>query len=125
LRFQTLQALAYQSLGTLAYILLNVSMFIIAFGMMGFMFLSIPLFGTQSGTTEDVGGAGGFFLAVFIIVFVILMIIQFLMIFAGPLYILLGLWAGLRVLKGKDFRYPILGKMIADRLDEPAVASPT
>ena len=114
LRFQAIQALAYQLLG----LLVN---FIIAGCYMVSIFLIIPLsiatadFSSPSIFTDE-PFSGGIVPVLFSAIFIIVMALFFI---GGPVYVILGIVAAARVLKGHDFRYPILGKWLADRLDLP------
>jgi hypothetical protein len=47
-----------------------------------------------------------------LIVFFLSLLIAALVVLAIPLFHILGQWAGYRVLKGDNYRYPILGKMV-------------
>jgi uncharacterized Tic20 family protein len=47
-----------------------------------------------------------------IIVLGILLLISALLILSVPLLHILGQWAGYRVLKGDDYRYPLIGRLV-------------
>ena len=40
------------------------------------------------------------------------MLIVFVIILIVPLFHILGQWAGYRVLKGDDYRYPLVGRLV-------------
>jgi uncharacterized membrane protein len=46
------------------------------------------------------------------VVFLVSLLIAFLIILIVPFLHILGQWAGYRVLKGDDYRYPIMGKLV-------------
>ena len=114
LRFQALQALAYQLLG----LLVN---FVIAGCYMVSIFLIIPL----SLSTVDFSRPGAFTNEPFsggilpILLSAIFIIVMALFFIGRPVYVILGIVAAVRVLKGHDYRYPILGNWIATWLDLP------
>ncbi len=47
-----------------------------------------------------------------VVVFVVLLAIGGLIILVIPLLHILGQWAGYRVLKGDDYRYPLVGRLV-------------
>ena len=51
-----------------------------------------------------------------LIVFFLSLLIAALVVLAIPLFHILGQWAGYRVLKGENYRYPIIGKLVEKRL---------
>lgn len=114
LRFQALQGLVYQLAGTLSYFLLTMVMFLLGIGLMVFGILIGAMFPEGSGGAQDINAVGALVLG---ILFVLMMLVQFGFILVVPLYILLGLWGGFRILRGADFHYPLLGKFIERRLE--------
>ena len=103
LRFQSLQALIYQGIGTVSYFIVT------AFYMLG-------IFGVFAATiVAGVSGNTDFMLAGLTIFFfsMLIMLGYFL---ALPIYHILSQWAAWRILHGHDYRYPILGRLIADRM---------
>ncbi len=114
LRFQALQALAYQLLGLLVK-------FVIAGCYMVSIFLIIPLSlsavdFSRPGTFTDEPFSGGIVPMLFSAIFIIVMALFFI---GGPVYVIVGIVATVRVLKGHDYRYPILGKWLAGTFDLP------
>lgn len=107
LRFQAMQAFLYQLLAFAAYFL----------GMAGYMaaflgmFLTMILGGNQGGSSDVPGPPA------FMMIFLVVMLVFWLIIFiVMPIYYLLAWVAGYRVIRGHHFRYPILGKMIEERV---------
>ncbi len=103
LRFQSMQAVIYQLLAVVGY-----------FGFMAlYMFMFFALFTGAillSGNPQD--SAGTIFMLIF---FVIMLIFMLVFALALPTYHLFAMIAGIQVVKGKEYRYPILGRMIAKR----------
>lgn len=104
LRFQSVQTLVYHVITTLIYFL-------------GFFFY---LFGVTMllVSLERVGGSD--FSSSLGIVGMVVMIVSFviaaLLILAVPLLHILGQWAGYRVLKGENYHYPLIGRLVENRL---------
>jgi uncharacterized Tic20 family protein len=100
LKFQSIQTSVYQALVNIMY-----------WGALFFyMFGFFALFGVIgiSGNTNPSSSAGMFGLVIFAI-FSLIALVVFL---AIPLFHILGQWAGYRVLKGDDYRYPIVGRLV-------------
>lgn len=104
LKFQSVQTLIYQG-GTL--LLYCGAMFLYLFGFLAFM-ATMGLSG--NGDMNSSMGIG-------LVVFAISMLITFFIVLIVPLLHILGQWAGYRVLKGDDYRYPIVGRLVAKRID--------
>jgi uncharacterized Tic20 family protein len=109
LRFQSMQAAAYQIIALVLYMLGMAVYMAVFFG----MFISLILSGTLGGSSE-LQGPPAFIMAAFIVVMILF---WFIMMIAMPLYYLLAGVAGLRVLRGHHFRYPILGRIIEKRIE--------
>lgn len=104
LKFQTMQTLLFQVCVTLLFI---IGMFLYVAGTIVFLG-AISLNG-------DVGfGAPPSMVG--LIVFLVFMLIVFGIILVVPLFHIMGQLAGYRVLKGDDYRYPILGNLIEKRI---------
>jgi uncharacterized Tic20 family protein len=104
LKFQSMQATIYQGIVNLLFLGAGgVYLFgiLVTFVILGF-----------SGNTSTNTPAGIFSL----IVFFLSLLIAALIVLAIPLFHILGQWAGYRVLKGNDYRYPIIGKMVEKRM---------
>jgi len=105
LKFQSMQTLVYQAGVTIVFIGAGV---IYMFGF--FVFIVMTGFGrNMSALDSSVGIVGLVFL--FGSMLIALLIILFL-----PLFHILGQWAAYRVLKGDDYHYPILGKLVKERI---------
>lgn len=97
LRFQSIQTFVYQALATLLYF---VAMFVVLLGVSA-LALTVGLNKTTgNNTTLGIG----IFVAFSLIGSFILLII--------PIFHILGQWAGYRVLKGDDYHYPLIGRVI-------------
>ena len=99
LKFQSIQTLILQ---VVVLILYFVALFVYFFG----FFL---LFATMGFMETQFGSSSGMFSLILFGVISLLAIAIFLLI---PLLHILGQWAGYRVLKGDDYRYPLLGRLI-------------
>jgi uncharacterized Tic20 family protein len=102
LKFQSMQTLVYQASVTLLYL---GSVLLYLFGI-----AIISLIATMGWTgnvrmDSPVGIVGIVFLAISLLVVVIVMLLV-------PLLHILGQWAGYRVLKGDDYRYPLVGRLV-------------
>jgi uncharacterized Tic20 family protein len=104
LRFQSIQTTIYQGAVNIFFVIMGVI----------FWIGSVPLlvFGGQIGQSSLSSEAAMTALA-FIIVF---MLAALVMLLALPLFHILGQVAGYRVLKGKNYHYPLLGKLLEKRL---------
>lgn len=104
LKFQSIQTAIYQVFVNLLYM-----------GSIGLIFLSlIPLFALTGleGSPNGPSQMGIFGLVLFLVFMLIAMIIFLLL----PLFHILGQWAGYRVLRGDDYHYPIIGRLVEKRL---------
>lgn len=101
-RFQTVQTVVFQLVGTLALFGLGLLAFLILVGGMLPFILAL-----SSGGPPPMEGL----LAVFIFLICLLVIVLVV-----PLFQILGQWAGLRVLQGRDYRYPLLGRRVEEWL---------
>jgi uncharacterized Tic20 family protein len=112
LSFQALQAAVYQGLGALAYFIGGGLYLVSGFGLM----ISLAL-GNQSNASAPPSP---------VVLLLLLPVLCFVFIFLllGPLYQLFAFIASLRVLRGDDYSYPLLGKMLRRRM-QPAPGSPT
>lgn len=100
LKFQSIQTLAYQALATVLFFL---GMFFYSAG--------VSLLFAGLGTIEEVrfdspiGIAG-------IVLFAVSVLMSILLLLCLPLMHILGQWAGYRVLKGENYRYPVAGRLV-------------
>lgn len=105
LGIQSLQALVYQGLGTAAYFGLMALYMVPVFGMMGFSILGAQ--SLESSSRESL---------IAMLVFLIPMTcIALVVMLGGPLYHLFGFIASVRVLRGRDYDYPLLGSYLRKR----------
>jgi Uncharacterized protein conserved in bacteria len=100
LKFQSIQTLVYQAGTTILYF---VGGFIYLFG---FLVLILGAGMVGEGNFNSTAGIFG------IIVFGLSLLISFVLILLVPLLHILGQWAGYRVLKGDNYRYPLIGKLV-------------
>jgi uncharacterized Tic20 family protein len=100
LKFQAIQTLVYQAGTTLLYF---IGGFIYLFGFL------VLIVGTGMIGEPNLNSSGGIF---GIVVFGLSLLISFVLILIVPLLHILGQWAGYRVLKGDDYRYPLIGKLV-------------
>ena len=104
LKFQSLQTMIYQGTVNIFYF--------------GAVFLTlvgtVPLFALTSQESDPNGTSP---LAISGMVFFLLfMLLAFLILLIVPLFHILGQWAGFRVLKGENYRYPLIGKLVEKRV---------
>ena len=113
LKFQSIQTLAFQ-----------VGLTLLFFGAM-FLYVAgtIFLLGTM-GVSGDAGGMSSIGI-IGIITFLVFMLIVFVIILIVPLFHIMGQWAGYRVLKGDDYHYPVVGKLVEKRLMRSSSGSQT
>jgi uncharacterized Tic20 family protein len=104
LRFQSAQTSIYQVFVNLLYL---GATFLSFAGMLPFAFWFI-----LDGSSDS--SAPGFMLG--LVLLLLSLLIAFVTLFVIPLFHILGQWAGYRVLKGDNYRYPILGKLVEKRL---------
>jgi uncharacterized Tic20 family protein len=108
LRFQSMQAFVYQLIAVAAYILGMAAYMVFFFGLFFTMIL-----GSSMSESRNIQGPPALMMAVF---FGVMILFWIFVIIIMPIYYLLAGWAGLRVLRGHHFRYPILGKIIERRM---------
>ena len=110
-RFQTIQTLVFQVSVTLLFF---GGMFLYVAGAIALL-ATIGISGDASlDTTPGMIGIAAFLVLMLIVVVIILIV---------PLFHIMGQWAGYRVLKGEDYRYPVIGKLIERRLAKTSSAS--
>jgi uncharacterized Tic20 family protein len=100
LKFQSIQTLVYQAGTTILYF---VGGFIYLFGFL------LLVAGTGIIGEGNFNSPSEIFV---ILVFGLSLLISFVLILLVPLLHILGQWAGYRVLKGDDYRYPFVGKLV-------------
>jgi uncharacterized Tic20 family protein len=114
LRFQALQALVYQLLAVAVYFLYYILQMVVGFG-------SLPAIFFMSESEE----AWKIVLIFFIFAYLMLMFLQFVVFcIGGPLYMIMGFVGTWRVLQGRDFHYPLLGRLVERLLNRKQKAAP-
>jgi uncharacterized Tic20 family protein len=111
LRFQTIQTLFFQISVTLLFF---GGMFLYVAG--AFAFLATIGISGDTGLSTQTGMVG-------LVVFIVLMLIVVVIILIVPLFHIMGQWAGYRVLKGDNYRYPVIGKLVEKRLRQASSGS--
>ena len=108
LKFQSVQTLIYQAGATL--LLLGGG----SVSTLGLVIFPIMLFSNASLNFDSSTGIAGsvIFISFLLIAMVIILIVPFLHI--------LGQWAGYRVLKGDNYRYPLIGNMVEEWISKEA-----
>jgi len=100
LKFQSIQTLVYQAGITILYL---VGGFIYLFGFLA-LIVGTGVIGAPNLNSPT---------AIFgIIVFGLALLISFALILSVPFLHILGQWAGYRLLKGDDYHYPVIGKLV-------------
>jgi uncharacterized Tic20 family protein len=104
LRFQTIQTLFFQISVTLLFF---GGTFLYVAG--AFVFLGVIGLSGDTRLSTPIGMVG-------LVVFIVFMLIVIVIILIVPLFHIMGQWAGYRVLKGDNYRYPVIGKLVEKRL---------
>lgn len=105
LKFQAVQTTTYQVFVNILYLGMG---FVYLFGLMALFAL------TGLGTTPDQSSPMSM---VGLLVFGIMLLFASIIMLVVPLFHILGQWAGYRVLKGDDYHYPVLGKLVEKRIN--------
>lgn len=100
LKLQAIQAFAFQAGTMLLYVLVMV----IYFGGAIIFFLSVG--GMDAANLDSSAGMAG------LVVFFVSLLCVFGIVLLIPLLHIMGQWAGYRILKGDDYRYPIIGRLV-------------
>lgn len=112
LKFQSLQAAIYQLIAIVAYMVSSAGFFFVYL----FFIAAILIGGISTDPTQEVSPAFGVLLilmmAVFMLVWLAWMILY-------PAYFILAGIAAIRTMRGHDFKYPILGKILLKRMSRP------
>ena len=104
LRLQAIQAFAFQA-GTM---LLYVLSMVIYFG--GAIIFLLSVGGIDAANLDSSAGMAG------LVVFFVSLLCVFGIVLLIPLLHITGQWAGYKILKGDDYRYPLIGKWIERRM---------
>ncbi|MEP6895052.1 MAG: DUF4870 domain-containing protein, partial [Chloroflexota bacterium] len=102
LKIQSVQTLVYQA-GVMLLLIGAGFIYIIGLAVLG----AVVGFSEQANSAPPIAA---------LVVFFIFMLIAFVIILIVPLFQSMGQWAGYRVLKGDDYRYPLLGNLVEKRL---------
>jgi uncharacterized Tic20 family protein len=113
LRFQAFQALIYQGLGLLAYLGLTICQFAGGFGV--FPLMVIPLTILEN-SPEEAAIAGIVMMIIMVLFMLIMSLLNLLICILGPLFFIIAVWGGWRVVSGHDFYYPIIGRLVEKRM---------
>lgn len=108
LRFQAIQAAAVQGVAFLAYLLGVMVQVMFSLGL-----IFVLVIGGALNDGQEISGPFGVVLLTIFLIFMLFGIASSLL---GPLYLLFALIATITVIRGKDFRYPILGRFIEHRM---------
>ncbi|MBN1305551.1 MAG: DUF4870 domain-containing protein [Anaerolineales bacterium] len=101
LKFQSIQTFIYQLIGNLALLLM---LLLYGVGLLGIMFVL------------GLSGMAGASVMALLVFFFLLLLVMFLIALLLPLYHIMGQVAAVRVLQGRDYNYPVLGKQLRKRL---------
>jgi uncharacterized Tic20 family protein len=107
LKFQAVQTTVYQAFVNLLYVVAGVFYgigVIIVFSVLGL-----------EGNADIISSAG----MAGLMLFFVTLLLAALIILAVPLFHILGQWAGYRVLKGEDYRYPLIGRLVDRWMAKP------
>lgn len=99
LKFQSVQTVVFQAGVMLLYLLAGA---IYVFGLMA-LILTVGIGGDQAGASGGMIGLAILFISMLIAIFIVLLI---------PSFHILGQWAGYRVLKGDNYRYALIGRLV-------------
>jgi len=111
LKFQSIQTLVYQVFVT---VLFFGGIFVYMVGAL--VLLSVVGLNGSASINTSAGMTG-------LIIFLVFMLIFLAIILIVPLFHIMGQWAGYRVLKGDDYHYPIIGKLVEKRFAKTQSAS--
>jgi len=107
LRFQSAQAAVYQILATVGLFGIFICYLSVFFGVI-LSLATNPEFGSSLSPSQGI---------TFIIAMIAFLIIGIIVTLALPTYHLFAMIAGIQVVKGKEYSYPILGRLLAKRLE--------
>lgn len=109
LKFQSIQTLVYQAVATILYF---VGLSLYVFGLL----LLVTSMGALGGSdlNPSIGTLG-------ILLLVIFLVISIVLILSVPLLHILGQWAGYRVLKGENYRYPLIGRLVEQQISKQPI----
>lgn len=111
LKFQSMQTLVYQVFVTLLFF---GGIFVYFVG--AFILLSVVGLNGSASINTPAGMTG-------LVIFLVFMLVFLAIILIVPLFHIMGQWAGYRVLKGDNYHYPIVGKLVEKWLAKTQSAS--
>jgi uncharacterized Tic20 family protein len=115
LRFQAMQAILYQLSAFILY-MIGMTAYMAVFFM---MFAGMAAFGLADPSASTNGELPPVIGIIFIIFLAVIMIFWLLMMIATPIYYILAAVASILTIRGRNFKYPILGGIIAKRMNLP------
>lgn len=104
LKFQSIQTTVFQATVTVLYVGAGVIYF------MGFISLI-----AVTGLGGDLQGSSTFGMLGFGL-FILFSLVAFVIFLCVPMFHILGQWAGYRVLKGDNYHYPVIGRLVQKRI---------
>lgn len=110
LKFQSIQTLVYQAGVTILYFV-GTSLYLV--GLFGLLASMGQLGGANSASSFGILG---------IVIFGVLLFLGGLIILLIPLFHILGQWAGYRVLKGDNYNYPLVGRLVNKWISKQSVS---
>ena len=108
LKFQSIQTFTFQIGTMLLYVVAG------AVYMLGFFALLFTV-GLDAGAAFD--NSGGM---IGLVIFFVSMLIAVFILLAVPMFHIMGQWAGYRVLKGDNYHYPLIGRLVEKRIQGKA-----
>jgi len=105
LRFQSVQAALFQVIGAAAYLVGLLFYVIFVFGIMGLAGIAASFSRSQ------------IIPPALVLLLIPILCLIFLFFGLGPLYLCLASWASYCILRGQDYRYPLLGRILARRME--------
>lgn len=113
LKFQSLQAAIYQLVATVAYMISYAGFFFVYLIFIAALVLS----GISTDPQQDVSPMFG---VVFILMMAVFMLVWLAWMVLYPVYFILAGIATIRTMRGHDFKYPILGRILLKRMAPPS-----
>ena len=107
LRFQTIQTLVFQVGVTL----------LVFFGFVAYLTGAFSLIATFAIYADGIDSSGGMF---GFAVFILCALIAIVALLAVPFFHIVGQWAGYKILKGENYRYQLVGRLVEKRLSKSA-----
>lgn len=113
LKFQSLQAVIYQLVATVAYLVSYVGFFFVYV----IFIAALAMSGISTDPGQDLSPAFGI---VFILMMAVFILVWLAWMALYPIYFILAGVATIRTMRGHDFKYPILGKILLKRMTPPS-----